>query len=216
MKKVTVYNQEGNSVGEIELPAQIFGVKISPELVQQAVIRQQANKRQVLAHTKGRSDVRGGGRKPWAQKGTGRARHGSIRSPLWIGGGVTFGPTNDRNFSKLMNRKAKKKALLMVLSDRAQDEKVVVIDTLKLSEIKTKVLVGIMNKLPVKNNKTLVIVPETDKVITKSANNLPMVETCQADNLNIMQVLNAEYLLIAKDSIAKMQKTYFKKDEVKK
>jgi large subunit ribosomal protein L4 len=104
----------------------------------------------------------------------------------------------------------------MVLSDRAQDEKVVVIDTLKLSEIKTKVLVGIMNKLPVKNNKTLVIVPETDKVITKSANNLPMVETCQADNLNIMQVLNAEYLLIAKDSIAKMQKTYFKKDEVKK
>ncbi|MFA6271831.1 MAG: 50S ribosomal protein L4 [Patescibacteria group bacterium] len=216
MKKVAVYNQEGNTVGEIELPAQIFGVKINPELVQEAVVRQQANKRQVLAHTKGRSEVRGGGRKPWAQKGTGRARQGSIRSPLWIGGGITFGPTNERNFSKQMNRKAKKKALFMVLSDRAQDEKVVVVDTLKLPEIKTKVLVGIINKLPVKNSKTLVIVPETDKVITKSANNLPLVETCQADNLNIIQVMNAEYLLIAKDSITKMQKTYFKKEEGEK
>ncbi|MFA6525284.1 MAG: 50S ribosomal protein L4 [Patescibacteria group bacterium] len=216
MKKVAVYNQEGKTVGEIELPAQIFGVKINPELVQEAVVRQQANKRQVLAHTKGRSEVRGGGRKPWAQKGTGRARQGSIRSPLWIGGGITFGPTNERNFSKQMNRKAKKKALFMVLSDRAQDEKVVVVDSLKLPEIKTKVLVGIINKLPVKNSKTLVIVPETDKVITKSANNLPLVETCQADNLNIIQVMNAEYLLIAKDSITKMQKTYFKKEEGKK
>jgi large subunit ribosomal protein L4 len=216
MKKVAVYNQDGNTVGEIELPAQVFGIKINPELVQEAVIRQQANKRQVLAHTKGRSDVRGGGRKPWAQKGTGRARQGSIRSPLWIGGGITFGPTSDRNFSKQMNRKAKRKALLMVLSDRAQDDKVVVIDTLKLPEIKTKALVGIINKLPIKNSKTLMIVPETDRIITKSANNLPLVETCQADNLNIIQLMNAEYLLIAKDSIAKMQKTYLKKEEGKK
>ncbi|MBU0613009.1 50S ribosomal protein L4 [Patescibacteria group bacterium] len=216
MSKVTVYNQEGNNVGDVELPAQIFGVKISPELVQQAVVRQQANSRQVIAHTKGRSDVRGGGRKPWAQKGTGRARHGSIRSPLWAGGGVTFGPSKERNFSKRMNRKAKKKALLMALSDRAREKKVVVVDNLKLAEIKTKTLMNILNKLPIKNNKTLVIVPETDKIITKSANNLPMVETCQADNLNILQVLNAEYLLIAKDSILKMKKTYFKKEDVKK
>ncbi|MBU2235629.1 50S ribosomal protein L4 [Patescibacteria group bacterium] len=216
MSKVTVYNQEGNNVGDVELPAQIFGVKISPELVQQAIVSQQANSRQVIAHTKGRSDVRGGGRKPWAQKGTGRARHGSIRSPLWAGGGVTFGPSKERNFSKRMNRKAKKKALLMALSDRAQEKKVVVVDNLKLAEIKTKTLMNILNKLPIKNNKTLVIVPETDKIITKSANNLPMVETCQADNLNILQVLNAEYLLIAKDSILKMKKTYFKKEDVKK
>jgi large subunit ribosomal protein L4 len=104
----------------------------------------------------------------------------------------------------------------MVLSDRAQDDKVVVIDTLKLPEIKTKALVGIINKLPIKNSKTLMIVPETDRIITKSANNLPLVETCQADNLNIIQLMNAEYLLIAKDSIAKMQKTYLKKEEGKK
>jgi large subunit ribosomal protein L4 len=216
MNKVTVYNQEGTKVGDVELPAQIFDVKINPELVQQAVVRQQANARQVIAHTKGRSDVRGGGRKPWAQKGTGRARHGSIRSPIWIGGGVTFGPSKERNFSKQMNRKAKKKALLMALSDCAQDKKVVVVDNLKLAEIKTRALVGILNKLPVKNSKTLVIVPKTDKIITKSANNLPMVETCQADNLNILQILNADYLLVAKESISKMKKTYFKKEEVKK
>lgn len=216
MNKVTVYNQEGKNVGDIQLPAQIFDVKVNPELVQQAVVMLQANARQVIAHTKGRSDVRGGGRKPWAQKGTGRARHGSIRSPIWIGGGVTFGPSKERNFSKRMNRKAKRKALLMALSDRAKEQKVVVVDNLKLAEIKTRALVGILNKLPVKNHKTLVIVPETDKLITKSANNLPMVETCQADNLNILQVLNAEYLLVAKDSISKMQKTYFKKEEVKK
>ncbi|MCU0679458.1 MAG: 50S ribosomal protein L4, partial [Planctomycetes bacterium] len=148
--KIKVYNQSGEATKEIELNPDVFGVAANPALVHQAYVAQIANERQVLAHTKDRSEVRGGGRKPWRQKGTGRARAGSSRSPLWIGGGVTFGPTKDRNFKKNINRKMKQKALLMALSDRASQNNLFLIDKLEMAEYKTKVFNNLLMKLTVK------------------------------------------------------------------
>lgn len=136
--KIKVYNQNVEPVGEIELSPGVFGVKSNPALVHQAAVAQMANQRKVIAHTKTRSEVRGGGRKPWAQKGTGRARHGSSRSPIWRGGGVTFGPRNDRNFKVRINKKMKQNALLMALSDKAANNNLAVVDKFSLPEFKTK------------------------------------------------------------------------------
>jgi len=138
MIKTPVYNVNGEKVSEVELNPKVFGLAVKPDLVSFVVIAQKANQRQVLAHTKNKGEVRGGGRKPWRQKGTGRARHGSIRSPLWRGGGVTFGPTKERNFSLKINKKEKRQALLMVLSDKAKHEKIILIDKLELDQPKTK------------------------------------------------------------------------------
>ena len=136
--KIKVYNQAAEPVKDLELSANIFNVEASHELLHQAMVAQMANSRQVLAHTKDRSEVSGGGKKPWKQKGTGRARAGSSRSPIWIGGGVTFGPTKDRNFKKKINQKMKQKAIFMVLSDRVKNNALVVLDSLELAEFKTK------------------------------------------------------------------------------
>ncbi len=147
MPKVTVYNQDGAIVGSQELSDEVFGVKPKDALIHQVVTAMMANKRQVLAHTKGRSEVRGGGKKPWRQKGTGRARHGSIRSPLWVGGGITFGPTKERNFKQKINDKMRRKAILMGLSDRVSDGKMVLLDKIELDEFKTKKIAMIIEKL---------------------------------------------------------------------
>jgi len=209
MAKLKVYNKEGKPVGEVSLEPKIFNVDIKPNLVQQAVRTQLANKRSVIAHVKDRSEVRGGGRKPWRQKGTGRARHGSIRSPIWKGGGVTFGPRSDRNYSLKMNRKAKKKALLMVLSDKAQDKKIVVIDSLVLAAIKTKDFLKIITKLPLKKT-VLAVIPKTDQKIIKSANNIPFVKVIDADSLNVVDIISHEYILCAKPALEVIKKTYLK------
>jgi large subunit ribosomal protein L4 len=137
--KIKVYNQKCEPVSEMKLSDQVFGVKASEALVHQAVVTQMANERQVLAHTKERNEVRGGGKKPWRQKGTGRARAGSIRSPIWKGGGVTFGPRKDRNFKKKINKKMKQKAMMMVLSDRLSSGNLAVLDKLEMNKFKTKV-----------------------------------------------------------------------------
>jgi len=210
MKKIPVYNSEGKIVEEIDLNPKIFGVAVKPELVQQAVVIQMANARKVLAHTKDRSEVRGGGAKPWRQKGTGRARHGSIRSPIWVGGGITFGPTKDRNFHKRINKKAKRKALFMVLSDRTQESKVIVLNELVMKEIKTKALAGMLAKLPVKSKKTTIILPKNDGKIVKSARNISGIKTIQADSLNIKDVLESKYLLIIKESLRRIEEVYLK------
>jgi len=151
--KATVYNIKGVEVKEVDLDPAIFSVKVKPELVQQAVVVSQANKRQVLAHAKDRSEVAGGGRKPWRQKGTGRARHGSNRSPIWRGGGITFGPTRSRNFSLKINKKAKRKALLMSLSDKAANGKIILLDKLELEEAKTKKFFEILRNLKLREKK---------------------------------------------------------------
>ena len=145
--KVNIYNQKAEPVGELKLSDQVFGVKANKSLVHQAVVAQMGNERQVLAHTKDRSEVRGGGRKPWRQKGTGRARAGSIRSPIWKGGGVTFGPAKDRNFKKNINQKMRQKAMLMALSDRVAGNNLIVLDKLAMPEFKTKTFEAMLKAL---------------------------------------------------------------------
>ncbi len=207
MAKVKVYNQAGQEVRELELDPKFFEIESNSDLIHQVVIAQAANSRQVLAHTKDRSEVRGGGKKPWRQKGTGRARHGSIRSPLWIGGGVTFGPTKDRNFSQKINKKMKRKALMMCLSDKVKSNDLVVIDKIDSEEIKTKKMAEMLKKLPLKN-KVLLVLPESDLNIIRSINNIPRVKTIRADSLNVIDVLDYKSLLVAEPSIKKIEEFY--------
>lgn len=147
MPKINIYNQKGEKTGDVKLSEKIFGMEVNEALVHQAVVTQMGKERQVLAHTKGRADVRGGGKKPWKQKGTGRARAGSSRSPIWIGGGVTFGPLKTRNFSKKINKKMKQNAIFMVLSDRVTDNRLIALDEFKTDEFKTKNVIAIIEKL---------------------------------------------------------------------
>lgn len=209
MLKVKVYNQLGKVIAEEKLQPAIFGVEIKPDLVQQAVMTQQAKARLPLAHVKTRGEVRGGGRKPWRQKGTGRARAGSIRSPLWRGGGKSFGPRKNRNFQMKINKKAKRKALFMCLSDKAKNKKVVLLDKLELAKAKTKELLKVLSKLPVKKT-ILFIMPKVNQNIIRSANNLPYVKVITANSLNVTDVLKHEYLVLPKDSLTVIEKTYVK------
>ncbi len=206
LKATKVYNMKGEVVGEEKLDPDIFDVETKVGLIHQAVLAQAANRRQVLAHTKNRGEVRGGGIKPWRQKGTGRARQGSIRSPLWVGGGVVFGPRKDRNFKQKINKKMKRKALLMCLSDRARDEKIVLIDKLEMDGFKTKKFLEILNNLPNKEKKTLLVLTNNDKKVIKSAANLPYVETTEARGLNVADVLNHNYLMIPVESLRAVEK----------
>ncbi len=210
MMEVKVYDQEGKVVGKEKLEPKIFEIPLNKVLVHQAVVTQQANARPVIAHTKGRGEVSGGGIKPWRQKGTGRARHGSIRSPIWKGGGVTFGPTKERNFKKKINKKAKRKALFMVLSDKARDKKIVVLEDLKIKEYKTKLIEKILDKLPSKGKNVLIILPKSEKMIIKSTNNLPMAGTILADSLNVLDLLKYDFLIFLKDSLKKISEVYLK------
>jgi len=208
MPKVKVYNLNGEVVREEELSAEIFDIEIKPTVVQQVVEAQLANSRQVLAHTKGRGEVRGGGIKPWRQKGTGRARHGSIRSPLWVGGGVTFGPTKLRNFTKSVNKKVKQKALCMVLSDIVKHNSLILVEELAISEPKTQQLAALLEKLPVKNKKTLIVLEKKNENIISSSQNLPEVETAPVQSLNVVDLLKAECLLMPVKAVGKIGAHY--------
>jgi len=210
--KISVYNQEGKKTGEVLLPKEIFEIPVNSDLVHQVAVSQMANKRKVIAHTKDRSEVRGGGKKPWRQKGTGRARHGSIRSPIWKGGGVTFGPTKNRVFGKKIPQKMRKKALFMVLSAKAKDNLLIVLDTFKLDKIKTKLIVQILNNLPCKNQSSLIALPEVEKNLILSARNIPKNKTIEARNLNVLNLLSFKYLIIPKESIKVIKETFLKKD----
>lgn len=206
--KVDAYNQKGEKTGQADLPAEIFNVKFSPDLVHQVVVSQMANRRQVSAHTKDRSEVRGGGRKPWRQKGTGRARHGSIRSPLWPGGGITFGPRKEKNLKKIIPAKMRKKALFMVLSQKLRDKEIIFLDELKIDKIKTKEILEILKKLKLSN--VLIALPEMDEKIILSARNIPQAETIQARELNSLDVLNYKYLIMPEKSIKILKETFLK------
>ncbi len=216
--KTELYNQNAEVIGEAELPDGIFGVKMNPDLVHQAIVAQMANARQVIAHTKGRGEVRGGGRKPWRQKGTGRARHASIRSPIWKGGGVAFGPTKERNFEKKINKKTKRKALFMALSSKVTDKELMLLDSLKLNTPKTKEALSVINGLSgkmagyknmkKKRDSILFVMPEKDKMILQAVNNLPFVETTDAKSLNVRDLLEKKYLILLKDAVPVIEKTY--------
>lgn len=220
--KITVYNQEGKEVGNTLLPKEIFDVKMNSDLVHQVVVSQMANRRQITAHTKDRSEVRGGGKKPWRQKGTGRARHGSIRSPLWKGGGVTFGPRKDKIFKKEIPNKIRRKALFMVLSEKVRKNLLVLLDELKIDNAKTKEMVKILKNLPcppkfsegkirrASKKNCLIVLPNYDKKLILSARNIYRVSTIEARNLNALDLLSFRYLLMPKDTIKTIKETFLK------
>ncbi|MBU1203349.1 50S ribosomal protein L4 [Patescibacteria group bacterium] len=208
--KVKLYDFKGKEVGTESLDPALFGLELDPVLVQEVVIAQEKNARQVLAHTKGRAEVRGGGKKPWRQKGTGRARHGSIRSPLWVGGGITFGPTKERNFSVKVNKKVKSKALAMVLSDKVKNEKLVLVDSYNLPEAKTKSLKSSLDALPIKGKSVLVITKNAQENLVKAAKNLTKVDTINFGSLNVVDLLKREYLIVNKELLKKVVEHYKK------
>ncbi len=205
MANVALYNMEGKEIGTIELPDSIFAVKINEHLVHMAVVQQLANNRQGTQKAKTRSEVRGGGRKPWRQKGTGHARQGSIRAPQWKGGGVVFAPT-PRDYSFKLNRKEKKAALKSALTSCAAEEKVIVLDELKLDEIKTKKFVQVMKNLNV--DKALVVLNDMDQNVIASAANVPNIKTAQTNELNVYDVLKYSTVVLTRDALATIQEVY--------
>ena len=205
MANVAVYNMEGKEVDKIELNDSIFGVEINEHLVHMAVLQQLANKRQGTQKAKTRSEVRGGGRKPWRQKGTGHARQGSTRSPQWTGGGVVFAPT-PRDYSFKLNKKEKRAALKSALTSRVVENKFVVVDELKLDEIKTKKFVEVLKKLNVE--KALVILNDMDEKVIASAANIPTVKTTQTNELNVFDVLKYDTVVVTKAAVATIEEVY--------
>ena len=205
MSKVSVYNMEGQQVGELELNDAVFGVEINEHLVNQAVKLQLANKRQGTKSAKTRSEVSGGGRKPWKQKGTGHARQGSTRAPQWTGGGVVFAP-KPRDYSFKMNKKEKQLALKSVLTSRVQENKFIVVDAIKMDEIKTKTFVKALDSLKV--SKALVVLNENDVNVVASAKNIPGVKTASAKTINVYDILKFDTLVIDKAAVATIEEVY--------
>ena len=198
--KIDVYNQNGEVTGNITLPKEIFDVKFNADLVHQIAVSLSANKRQISAHTKNRGEVRGGGKKPWRQKGTGKARHGSIRSPIWKGGGVTHGP----------RKEMRRKALFMVLSQKAKDKQLVILDKIELEKGKTKEMAISLAKLPCSNQATLVALPNYDKKVFMATRNIKKTSIEDARNLNVLDLLNTKYLLMTKESIKTIENIFAK------
>lgn len=206
---ISTYNTEGERTGTMKLSEKIFGLEINNDLLHQAITIQMANRRKPLAHTKDRADVRGGGRKPWRQKGTGRARHGSIRSPIWRGGGITFGPRKEKIFAKKINKKARKKALFMALSSKVKDKELIVLEKLELKQPKTKLMTELINRLSKKTPQSILIATaKKDENIIRANRNLPNTKTISANSLNIIDLLSFKYLLLDKQAIKKIEKTY--------
>lgn len=205
MAKVAVYNMEGKEVDSLELNDAIFGVEVNEHLVHMAVLQQLANNRQGTQKAKTRSEVRGGGRKPWRQKGTGHARQGSIRAPQWTGGGVVFAPV-PRDYSVKMNRKERLAALKSVLSAKVQDNKLIIVDDLKFDVIKTKEMQNVLNNL--KAEKALVVTPAVDQKVVLSARNIPEVQTATVNTINVYDVINHSTLVLTKDAVASIEEVY--------
>ena len=205
MANVSVYNMEGKEVGTMELNDAVFGVEINEHLVHLAVVQQLANNRQGTQKAKTRSEVSGGGRKPWRQKGTGHARQGSTRSPQWTGGGVVFAPT-PRDYSFKLNKKEKQLALKSALTSRLQENKLIVVDELKFDEIKTKNFKQVMDNLKVE--KGLVILAENDANVVLSARNMASVNTTLTNQINVYDIMKAGTVVLTKDSAAKIEEVY--------
>ena len=198
---VDIYNQQNNKVDKMELPDNIFNIKWNPDLVWQTAMVMNANRRQILAHTKGRGEVRGGGKKPWRQKGTGRARAGSIRSPLWKGGGVTFGPTKERNFKRKISKKMKHLALFSLISKKIKDSELKIVNSLDINSFKTKEAIKIINAMFLEK-KGLVLVSQKDNLNLKRAfRNIEKVKYLPVNMLNVLDLLNHKYILIEKEAV---------------
>ncbi len=213
--KVKVYNQKGEEVGTTVLPKEVFEREINPDLIHQVVVCMMANQRHPWAHTKDRGEVSGGGKKPWRQKGTGRARHGSIRSPIWVGGGVAHGPRKEKKYKKRIPKRMKRQALLLVLSGKVKDNELVVLDKLEIDTPKTKKMAEIIKNLKekakiIEKKSLLIAIPKKDDNIIRSAYNIPKVEVMEARNLNVLELLKYKYLVLPKDSIKVIKETFVK------
>ena len=205
MANVTVYNMEGNEVGTMELNDAVFGVEINEHLVHLAVVRQLANNRQGTQKAKTRSEVSGGGRKPWRQKGTGHARQGSIRAPQWTGGGVVFAPV-PRDYEVKMNKKERRAALKSALTSKVQENKLVVVDSLALAEAKTKEMQKVLTNL--KADKALVVTADDDQKVVLSARNIADVQTATVNTINVYDVMKHNTVVATKDAVASIEEVY--------
>ncbi len=206
MLKLSLYNRDGEQVDEIEVQASLFGVPLNKGALYQTAVSQAARRRQGTASTKDRSEVRGGGDKPWPQKGTGRARHGSIRSPIWVGGGVTFGP-RPRDYKKAVPKKMRRAALKSALSDKYNEGKLVVVDDFAIDAPKTKQMVAMLEHLKVGGG-VLVVNAQPDINVIKAARNLPRVKTILARQLNVLDILNHNYLVMSRDALQQVEEVF--------
>ncbi len=213
--KTNLYNQKAEVIGEVELNPKIFDVKPSSHLLAEAVRISLSNSRQGTSNTKTRGEVRGGGKKPWKQKGTGRARAGSTRSPIWRHGGITFGPRANQNWELKLNKKAKTKALFMSLSDKAMNKQIIILDQVELQASKTKefvkLLSGLKGNIKELGKKPLFLFAKKDDKLIKASRNIPTMNSVMANSLNIVDVMKADSIVALKDSLAVIEKTYLKK-----
>ncbi len=207
MKK-QVFDMNGNVVKEITLDSKIWNIKPHNQALYDVVVSQMAAQRQGTHKVKTRAEVSGGGRKPWKQKGTGRARQGSIRSPQWKGGGVVFGPTIEKNYEKKVNKKVKKLAIKSALSLKNKENSLYIIDKLELKEPKTKKMIGILEKLNVNNSKLLIITNEINEIVSKSLNNIPKIKNISSTTINVYDLLNSNKLLITESVVKRIQEVY--------
>ncbi len=206
MPTVALYNTQGEQVGEISLADSVFGVKVNEAAMHQAVLAYLANQRQGTADTKTRTEVRGGGRKPWRQKGTGRARHGSIRSPIWKGGGVVFGP-HPRSYRMGLPKKVKRLALKSALSSKVNAGAIIVLDQLAMTEPKTREMVRVLGNLKA-GRKVLIVTDTPQENVIKSARNIPGVKTTNAGQLNVYDILNNDNLIITRDAVVRVEEVF--------
>lgn len=225
MSEAAVYNLKGEMVGKENLPDEVFGVKLKPQVVHLAVVAQMANSRKNIAHTKTRGEVRGGGKKPWRQKGTGRARHGSIRSPIWRGGGITFGPRKEKNFYIKINKQVRRAALLMALSEKAREHHINLVESLQFENKKTKSAHEILlkmgcikqknkktrnqeNKTSKKQYPTLIVLPKLGQEYIRFFKNLPKVTTIASNSLNVIDILRHRNLVMPKEALREVTDMY--------
>ena len=201
MPKVTLYKQDGSNAGEVDLNEAVFGIEPNTHVLHEAVVMQRASMRQGTHAVKNRSEVRGGGRKPWRQKGTGRARQGSIRSPQWVGGGVVFGPT-PRSYSYKLPKKMRRLALKSALSSKVKNDNIFVLESIEIETPKTKKVVELLDALKV-NDKALIVTAEKDDTVVRSANNLQTVKVLAVDELNVLDILTYDNLVITKEAVEK-------------
>lgn len=203
--KIVVYNILGKETGEVDLNKDIFEVKIKPEVVHQVYVSQSSNQRSPIADTKTRGEVRGGGRKPWKQKGTGRARHGSTRSPIWSGGGVTFGPTSERNWKTKINRNTRRLATKMCLTDKVESNAFYVVEDFSFGESKTKMIVEFLKNLPAKNKNFLLLNDESNKDLVKMSRNIKKINTVRAKDVSVLDLLSREAVIISKKGLEQLE-----------
>jgi len=209
--KIKVYNLEGKESSEMNLDDKIFGVKVKSTVVHEVFVAQMNNTREPWADTKTKGEVRGGGKKPWQQKGTGRARHGSIRSPIWVGGGVTFGPLTVRNYKTKINKNTRRLALKMCLADRLKNDALIVVENFSFTEPKTKLFAAFLKKMPLKQKSFLILTGEGDGAAYLMSRNLKKIESIPARDVSVMSVLNKQAVIMSKAGVNELEKVLSKK-----